>query len=208
MPDEATNDDTQTDDGSDSLDNLPKVRAALKREQARREAAEAQAAGALDAQRQLAFIRAGGDLDGKVGQLAFKAYDGELEPEAITTYLKDIPGAMRETTPPPGETPPPSDGPTDEERRQAAAQAALSGEGPPPGTTPPKPLGQEIMDEAFAAQGGSRVRPTQGMSDRAMAAGLQVLVSRAVEGDPEAVFKRPEESWGAATDRWRNTHPR
>jgi hypothetical protein len=199
-------DDTTTDDGGEPQ-GLPQVREALNRETARRQELETQLADAQAAQREVVFLRAGVDLDSKPGQLVAKAYDGELDAEAIKVFAADIPGALRGETPPPvGTEPAPDDGPTPAEAAAAAADAALSSGGAPPGATPDKPLGIDMMDSAFAAQGGTvRARPAAGMSDRATAAGLQVLLNRAVAGDPQAVFKAADETWADATDRWRAT---
>jgi hypothetical protein len=40
------------------------------------------------------------------------------------------------------------------------------------------------------------------MSDRSMEAGLNVLFERASKNDPQAVYKRADESWSSAKDRW------
>jgi hypothetical protein len=113
---------------------------------------------------------------------------------------------MRGETPPPagnGTEPPPDDGPTAAEQAAAAAAAALDNGGVPAGEVPGKPLGIDMMDAAYAAQGGNvRARPAGGMSDRATAAGLQVLLDRAVAGDPEAVYKHADESWSDAKGRF------
>lgn len=182
---------------------LPQVREAYNRERARAAELETQLAEAQAAQRENAFLRAGVDLDSKAGSLVAKAYDGELDTEAIRTFASDIPGALRGQAPPPTETaPPPNDGPTPEELEAARVEGALNGGGVPAGQPPDKPLGLDMMDAAFGAQGGGRVRPASGMSDRAVAAGVQVILNRAVAGDPEAVYKGADESWGAAKARY------
>lgn len=196
----------QPPEGGDDHGALPQVRAALDRETERRKQVEAQLADAQAAQREVAFLRAGVDLESRSGQLVAKAYDGELDPEAIKAFATEIPGAMRDASPPPAPTESGGgEGPTAQERRQAQIEAELSGEGSPPGQAPEKPLGIDMMDAAFKTQGGNRVRPGRGMSDRATAAGLQVLLNRAVADDPEAVFKRADETWADATERWRRS---
>jgi hypothetical protein len=83
----------------------------------------------------------------------------------------------------------------------SAATRGFGAESQPPGELPQRRLGQDIMDAAFDAQGGARVRPAAGMSDRAMAAGFDRLFARAQQNDPEAVYKQPSESWDAAKAR-------
>lgn len=194
MPEENANDTEPGEDG-----NLPQVREALNRERERRTQAEAEAQAGREATRDLAFLRAGIDIDSPLGKLIRDGYTGELETEAIKTFAGGIPGALPTTGATSETTTPPADGPTPEEQAAAAAEGALSGGGVPAGQPPEKPLGLDMMDAAYAAQGGNvRTRPASGMSDRATAAGLQVLLNRAVAGDPEAVYKRADESWADA----------
>ena len=102
------------DAGDIDSDDITKVRAALKREQKRRKDAEAAAQEGSTARRELTFLRAGVDLDSPVGKLFAKAYDGELDPEAIKTQWSEIapsgatppPSAETTTEPPPSEEPP------------------------------------------------------------------------------------------------------
>lgn len=41
-------------------------------------------------ERELAFLKAGVDTDSKAGQLLFKAYDGDLEPDAIRSEAAEL----------------------------------------------------------------------------------------------------------------------
>jgi hypothetical protein len=84
----------------------------------------------------------------------------------------------------------------------AASASALHAEAQPPGEEPGKPLGRDMMDAAFQAQGGIRAIPSAGMSDRSLNAAFSRLWERVGKGDPEALYKRPDESWQAAADRW------
>jgi hypothetical protein len=102
----------------------------------------------------------------------------------------------------------PDDGPTDAERAAAAGEAAMSRGGVPAGEVPETPLGQDVMATAakagqYVRPDGSWTRPATGMSDAAVAAGFGKLFGRAVDGDPDAVFKRPDETVAQATERWR-----
>lgn len=199
------------DAGDIDSDDITKVRAALKREQKRRKDAEAAAQEGSTARRELTFLRAGVDLDSAVGKLFAKAYDGELDPEAIKTQWSEIapsgatpPASAETTTEPPAATGEPPSGLSDAEAAELAARrAALTSNTSPPGEEPSSPLGQAMMDAAFHAQGGARARPGGGMSPKARDAAFDVLFERAAAGDPAAVFKKPTEHWADATDRWR-----
>jgi len=73
-------DDTFEDEESDALD--PNIRAELRKSKERLREAEAAKAEAEALKRELAFTKAGIPEEG-VGALLRKAYDGEIEPEAI-----------------------------------------------------------------------------------------------------------------------------
>jgi len=202
----------QNDDGELHEDaTLEQVRAALKREQKRRKEATEQASAASAAQRELTFLKAGVDTTTPIGKLYMRGYDGELDVEAIKVGYSEI----APSTPPPAAepTPPANDagatqGSTEEDEAELRrARQALQSGSTPPGGEPAKPLGRDIMDAAFEAQnpGGVRARPSEGMNDRAMNAGFSQLFGRANADDPEAVFKRPNETWADATNRWRRS---
>lgn len=204
MPD---NDD-QTPEGDPQT--LEEVRAALKRAEKRaKDAADAAAAG-QQAQRELTFLRAGVDDSSAVGKLFMKAYDGEMDVDAIKSSWSELnPGAA---TPPPAETPPPaadltpppsSQGMTPEQIANLQRSQQLLGSGAtPPGEEPLKPIGPAMMDAAFETQ-GSRTRPNTGMSDGAANAAFSELFGRAMKGDPEALFKGPNTGIREATEAWR-----
>jgi hypothetical protein len=88
-------------------------------------------------------------------------------------------------------------------QRLAQARAGLQAQSTPPGEEPTAPLGQAMMSAGFEAQGGARARPSGGFGTKARDAALDVLFKRAAAGDEAAIFKRPDEQWGPATDRWR-----
>jgi hypothetical protein len=88
------------------------------------------------------------------------------------------------------------------QRGMAAAAQRLHSEAVPPGDLPAKPLGQDIMDAAFAAQGGQRAVPAAGMGKRSLEAGISKLFERAAAGDEAAVYKRATESWDSAKRRY------
>ena len=76
----------------------------------------------LDAmKREMAFLKAGVDSDTKAGQLLYKAYDGDLETEAIQAEWSElVPGAA---APPPAETVDATDTQVAEQRRDLAGDS-------------------------------------------------------------------------------------
>ena len=87
----------------------------------------------LDAmKREMAFLKAGVDTDTKAGQLLYKAYDGELETEAIQAEWSElVPGTA---------APPPEPETVDATATQVAEQRReLAGDSVPPGTQTESP---------------------------------------------------------------------
>lgn len=199
MPDEDQEHEEQT------LSTLDEVREALKRERQRRAELETQLPDANALRKENLMLRAGIDTESPLGELFSKAYEGELDIEAVRGQWEKIAPQPRGAEPPPEElprTPSPEDHQLDDQRAGAAAAQHLHAESTQPGQEPEKPIGLAMMDAAFAAQGGVRARPAGGMSDRSAAAAFDVLFERAAKGDPQAVFKSPEESWQAAKERY------
>lgn len=198
------------DEGNEP-ESLADVRAALKREQKRRKEAEEQANEGAAAKRELTFLRAGVDLDSPVGKLFAKAYDGELDPDAIKKEWSDIaPSATTTTTEEGGEEQSGDEAEglnTQQAAELAARRAALASGANPPGDEPSSPLGQSMMDAAFEAQGGARSRPAGGFGPKARDAAFDVLFGRAKQGDPDAIYKQPGEDWRDAKVRYDNEHP-
>lgn len=85
-------DDTQEEHGEES--------APIRELREQNKALQAELAEAAEAKRQLAFVRAGVDLDSKVGKLFYKAYDGELDAEALKAEASEL-GALVGTSPAP-----------------------------------------------------------------------------------------------------------
>ena len=100
----------------------------------------------LDAtKREMAFLKAGVDTDTKAGQLLYKAYDGELETEAIQAEWQELVPAAA-APPPEPETVDATDTQVAEQRRE------LAGDSVPPGTQTESPYDaghrefKEMMD--------------------------------------------------------------
>lgn len=206
---------TETEQPNEELPTdapISDVRAAYNRERERRREIEQSASDADTLRRENAFLRAGVDSESEIGRYFTRGYDGELDVDAIKAAWSKVapstpttpPPPSGETQPPAGEQPPGQPGLSEEEmERLRVSRQGLQSESAPPGSEPTTPLGTAIMDAAFEAQGGTRARPNQGMSDKALNAGFSEVFRRGNEGDPEAVFKRPDENWADATDRWR-----
>ena len=76
----------------------------------------------LDAmKREMAFLKAGVDTDTKAGQLLYKAYDGDLETEAIQAEWSELVPAA--AAPPPAETVDATDTQVAEQRRDLAGDS-------------------------------------------------------------------------------------
>jgi hypothetical protein len=79
----------------------------------------------LDAmKREMAFLKAGVDTDTKVGQLLYKAYDGELDTQSIQAEWSEL--VPEAAAPPPAETVDATDTQIAEQRRE------LTGDSVPP----------------------------------------------------------------------------
>jgi hypothetical protein len=201
-----------TNDEGKEPKGLPEVRAALDRETERRKAAEAEAETGRKAQRDLVFMRAGVDTTTPMGGMFAKGYDGELEVEAVkASYGTLVPAPAEEapegeqTPATPGSPQTPQEVQEAEAKRLADARAAIQSGATPPGKEPKGPVGQAMMDAAFEAQQGARARPQGGFGPKARDAAFDVVFQRAKEGDPAAVFKRSDETWADATERWRQS---
>lgn len=131
-------DDTTLDNENDSPSGL---RAAL--EAAQREAAEARAQ-AEQLQRKDAFRDAGLDLSNPLHQTVAKAYDGELAPDAVKSYVD---GLGLTATPPPAQAPESDDGAAHQRLAQASAGDGL----PPQGSVDTERLAQldQEMEAAY-----------------------------------------------------------
>ena len=110
----------------------------------------------LDAmKREMAFLKAGVDTDTKAGQLLYKAYDGDLETEAIQAEWSElVPGAA---APPPAETVDATDTQVEQQRQD------LAGDHVPPEnqTESPYDAGHRVFKEMVDAG-----RPTEDSAAR------------------------------------------
>lgn len=191
-------------------ESLADVRAALKRAQKRLKETEESAAEGAAAKRELTFLRAGVDLDSPVGKLFAKAYDGELDPEAIQKEWEPIAPASSTTTTESTTTEQAEEAQslsTEQADELAQRRAALASGNAPPGEEPVSPLGQSMMDAAYDAQNGTRARPSGGFGVKARDAALDVLFERAKAGDPAAVYKQPGQDWRDAKVRYDTENP-
>ncbi len=138
-----------------------------------REKAEQDARELAAARRELAFLKAGVDLDSKMGQVFAKGYDGELDPDAIRNEWSELApkrdeappseeGRIRDTFARDGQVPPDA-----EDFREDPSEQALR-------------EGRDVL-----AKGGSR--------ERAMNAYIDRMVDAGAKKDQRVVFDR---------DRW------
>lgn len=155
-------------------------RVTLSRDQIR--SMERDAKAARQAQRELAFVKAGIDTDSDLGRLFSTAYEGELDREAIQAAWAKIAPAPAPPTDPVTEPPPSAS--TDpaaaefEEERRRLAQGGAGDDGTPPDRDPRKTAieaGHKMM-----AEGHSR--------DEAMAQAFSDLASAAAAGDGRVIY--------------------
>lgn len=137
-------------------------------------------AAAAAAQRELAFVRAGIATDAGPGKLLFQSYDGDPTADAVLAAAKEYgiePKAPEATTTP--------EAPIDDAAAAAAlaarsGHAALDAGAPPPGPQSP------TMDAAYEE---FRAQLRRGVpEENARASVIDTLVSRAVSGEPDAIW--------------------
>lgn len=110
---------------------IRQMRDALKREQARASQAEANAASNAELARENAFLKAGVDLESPVGKMFTRAYDGELDADAIKAEAAQV-GALLDRSDQPTTTPG-ATSVTPDDIRQTQERQALANDGVPPG---------------------------------------------------------------------------
>ena len=121
--------------------------------------------------REVAFLKAGVDLDSKAGQLLLKAYDGELDKDAIRAEADEI-GALTSGFTPVEDTG--SDEQASEER------AALANEAVPPEATTENPYDQGHKEYREMVAAG---RPTED----AAATFVRTVIDAAGAGDERVI---------------------
>lgn len=174
------------DDEGREFVRIPADQAKQQRELARRAAANEAAANDLaEAQRELAFLRAGIKADTPVGQLFVNGYKGDLTTEAIKAAAAEIPGLLDVPATPPapeGEQqgePQPSEQELEEQRlRQQLAQGTGAGQ------IPQEKPGVEAASDLVAQfrQEGKRQEVAQGL-------GIAALATAAAKGDKSVLVQ-------------------
>ncbi len=158
-----------TDNDQDYDDDTPAVKA--QRDRIKR--LEAELAESQAAKRELAFMKAGiADTSKGQGALLLKAYDGELDPEAIRAAAIEF-GVITESND--AETPPP---PADEPTGSQERQGLFTGTG-----TPEVPAsGQDLVEAGFAEF--ERLLKSGSAREDAFGAVLGPMFAAARAGDP------------------------
>lgn len=154
------------------------LRAAYDRAQEQIAAQQAQLEAGQAAQRELAMVKAGVDLDSPVGKLFAGAYQGDLEPEKIKAEWSKL-----GVTPGAAPTPEVNDGPTAEElAAQQAAATVTSGGATPPGEEPPGDPWKDAL--ATRQEALKRGAPSEIADSRA----IDRVMDAAAKGDPRVNF--------------------
>jgi len=138
------------------------------------ERAQAEAQEGLGARRELAFLKAGLDVDNPTVKFAMTHYDGELSKDAVLEFAAGV-GLSQPTAPPEPEPPAPEI--TDLRRELAGAAAA-----PPPDPT----LGGDPMEEAWGEY--HRLVREGETGERAARAVFGTIMAGAAAGDPRFAF--------------------
>jgi hypothetical protein len=139
-----------------------------------REKAEQDAKELAVARRELAFLKAGVDLDSKMGQVFAKGYDGELDADAIRSEWSELAPRRDESAPP-----------SDEGRmRDSFARD---------GQVPPNAEDFQEDPVAKALKDGRDMMERGGSRERGMSTYIDQMVDAGARGDKRVVFDR--ERW-------------
>jgi len=141
-----------------------------------------------EAKRELAFLRAGVDLDSPLGKMFVKGYDGDLEPEAIkTAYAEIVPAAAPPAAAPPERTPLTPEqqaaGFIDPSQQQQHRDGAF-GNGTPTGAS--EPQSKNPIDAAYERfhEMGRQGATMQERQEEALA----IFFKAAMDGDSRVMF--------------------
>lgn len=176
------------DDQGNEFVRIPVDQARNQRELARRATAGEQATAELaQAQRELAFLRAGIKSDTSIGQLFVKGYEGELTTEAIKAAAAEIPGLLEAPAqlPAEGEQQPQGEQqPSDEELAEQRTRQQLA-QGTGPNQIPQEKPGVEAASELVTQfrQEGRRQEVAQGL-------GVAALATAAAKGDKSVLVQQ------------------
>ncbi len=132
-----------TDDLNDDQVNEP-GRLRQMYEETARQAAEANAR-AEAAERREMFRDAGLDLTNRQHQAFVKAYEGDLDPEAVRSYVNDL-GVTEQAPPPP---PPPATTASNDEQAALVRIAEAARDGAPPPSPDREAQAERELDEAI-----------------------------------------------------------
>lgn len=128
------------------------------------------------AKKDLAFLRAGVDVDSAIGKLFTKAYDGDLDPAVIKEQAGEVGALITGTTPPVTETSEEGETQSTQERQNLANGAA----------------GDENLevDPIKASLDSARQNMKNGMSEEdAMAEFIDDRLYAASKGDPRVIIQ-------------------
>lgn len=158
---------------ADETQTPKELREYADRVKAENEALKTERAELEAAKRELAFHKAGVDLDSPQGKLLMKAYDGDLDIDAIKAEWEPL--APAQAAP----AKEPDDGPTEQEKVHAAAARSLRSDGTPPGEEP-------TADPVDAARFVENRQKGMTVGDAA-ASYLSGVFEAAANGDPRAL---------------------
>ena len=131
-----------------------------------------------DMKREVAFLKAGVDMETKAGQLLFKAYDGDLDKDFIRAEAEEL-GAIANTLP---SAPTEVSGHTDTDRRATTERQNLARDTVPPETTTESPYDKGHREFRENLNAG---RPTED----AAAGFVRTVIEAASAGDRRVIFE-------------------
>lgn len=153
-------------------DGPAQLREALKRAEKRAAEAEEKGSTADKLARENAMLRAGVDLDSKLGQMFSRSYEGDLDPEAVKAEWSELAPA-----------PAPREEPKPEETQQQTERAALASE-----TVAPTQL-SDVHPHRAGIEEFHRLRAEEGLN--AQDAAVQFFdktLTAAAAGDKRVIF--------------------
>lgn len=125
--------------------------------------------------RELAFSKAGIDVDSPVGKMLFKAYDGELDKDTLTAAAREV-GAINDAAP--------IDEPSPAERAQSRERADLANESGHASIHNADPFEEAEMAFKEARRSGDP-------ADRAFGAAMSKIVEAHQRGDTRVIPDSP-----------------
>lgn len=172
---------TTEDDGQQNAQTPAELREHVKRLEDKAKAAD-------QLQRENAFLKAGVNLESKAGQLLFKAYDGELDIDALRNEAKELNALMAPATPAAPPEAPKAPEPTITPDELASTEMR---DGIQHGEASADPKGKDTKTEALA--NSERILQEGGSRDDAVASYFADVAIAGYKEKDTSVIYRPQQ---------------